>query len=331
MKRVAYTHYRSFTKAFIKGAEKVWTLNGHRAKDFDPDRLLEQMLTTQEYTGSIDRECLALELAFERNKGRVLMPEPTLCEALKRIKLTPVEGDAWQWPFQYSMISIPAKLKFGGVKAEGLSVSWIDASELANPVYSDLYEHWGVDDSHFAEHFGQGKRLIVTMAGDPDGQMPTMIRYGFTTAELTEFINSQAVKDASFQNRKIRQGSEKEQAAAVEAVRFVIALGFYLASYPGSLTQGIPAYVGTKLPPTVAGKGATPVGLKSTKDFNLVTSPHVVNPHWRQLRDQRFYRGDYKNLVPGSRYTLVSGYEVNADRAAGVQVESSKNSTEPYE
>ncbi|WP_372612831.1 hypothetical protein [Halomonas sp.] len=51
----------------------------------------------------------------------------------------------------------------------------------------------------------------------------------------------------------------------------------------------------------------------------LMTAPRSVSPYWRQLRDARFYRGKWADHRPGSRYVLVSGYEVGAGKTVGVE------------
>ncbi|SDJ98358.1 hypothetical protein [Billgrantia gudaonensis] len=53
-----------------------------------------------------------------------------------------------------------------------------------------------------------------------------------------------------------------------------------------------------------------------------MTAPRSVAPYWRQLRDERFYRGQWADRPRGSRYVLVSGYEVGADRTLGVREDS---------
>ncbi|WP_444679109.1 hypothetical protein [Halomonas sp. E19] len=49
-----------------------------------------------------------------------------------------------------------------------------------------------------------------------------------------------------------------------------------------------------------------------------MTAPRSVSPYWRQLRDERFYRGKWADHRRGSRYVLVSGYEVGAAKTVGV-------------
>lgn len=318
-KRTTYTHYTSFTRALLKSAEKVSRLAGNPSNSFNSREYLLKMLTSPEFDGSIDLECIALEHAFERNAGKILLPEPELVETLTNIRLSPVEGLAWNWPYKYSMISLPSKLKFAGVKAEGIMVSWLDASEVASGVYIELYKHHGIKGKVLNPKNLSGRVLVVTMRGESDNIMPSMIRYAFTEAELTRYINDQAMKDASRINEQsIRPISEGEKSVFAEAMRLVLAMGFYLSAYPDALTAGVPEYVGTKLPKHHVGTNVA-VGLRSTKDFRVVTSPYGVDPHWRQLRDERYYRGDNAHLPRGSRYTLVSGYEVHGERATGVE------------
>ena len=319
MSKTAYTHYQPFTKGILKGLERSWKLAGNRPKDFDPDGAIRDMLHSPRFSGSIDMEIMALEYAFQHHEGRVLIPHADLCHTLYNTKMTPVTGESWHWPFTHSTVSVPTSLKFASRKAEALMVTWIDSSEIAQRVYPEFLKHWRVDLPLNADRLSQGKLLLIAFRGDPEPIMPSMMRYGFTVDELTTFINEQAVKDATTATGALRQGSEAEREAAMEAVRFVISLGFYMASYPGTLVDGVPDYVGTKLPKDMKGRENAAVGMFRSHELNTSLTPYSVAPFWRQLRHEKYYQGDYMHLPRGARYTLVSGYDVNKDRAVAVE------------
>lgn len=102
--------------------------------------------------------------------------------------------------------------------------------------------------------------------------------------------------------------------------RYVLSLGMYLSAYPKSLTQGVPAWMKNKHPKD-QGRGVDAVSY-SRHDAALqaaMTSPRTVAPHWRQLRHSRYYQKQFSHRAPGSRYVLVSGYDVGNDVTVGVE------------
>ncbi|MGM0985316.1 MAG: hypothetical protein ACQEXG_18170, partial [Pseudomonadota bacterium] len=105
-----------------------------------------------------------------------------------------------------------------------------------------------------------------------------------------------------------------------EVMRYVLSLGMYLSAYPQALSSGVPGWMKNKHPEGRKGVPFAHIGYdREDRELQVaMTAPHSVSPYWRQLRDERFYRGKWADHRPGSRYVLVSGYEVGAGKTVGV-------------
>jgi hypothetical protein len=88
-----------------------------------------------------------------------------------------------------------------------------------------------------------------------------------------------------------------------------------------SLSSGVPGWMKNKHPEGQKGVPFLQIGYdREDRELKLaMTAPRTVSPYWRQLRDERFYRGKWADHRRGSRYVLVSGYEVWAGKTMGVE------------
>lgn len=111
------------------------------------------------------------------------------------------------------------------------------------------------------------------------------------------------------------------QPLADDVVRYVLSLGMYLSACPEALSSGVPEWMKNKHPEGRKGRPFAHIGYdRQDRELSLaMAAPRSVSPYWRQLRDARFYRGKWADHRPGSRYVLVSGYEVGADKTVGVE------------
>jgi len=106
-----------------------------------------------------------------------------------------------------------------------------------------------------------------------------------------------------------------------EELRYVLSQDMYLSAYPEAQSSGVPAWMKNKHTEGNKGVPFAQVGVnREDRELSLaMTAPRSVSPYWRQLRDERFYRGRWTDHRRGSRYVLVSGYEVAAGKTVGVE------------
>lgn len=313
-----YQHYPSFTRRYVRS---ILHMTGQPKKAKHEAELLRRIAHSRDTMSAINGEVLMLEW-FQRRQGHVIVPEPSLALWLQQTKLSRVEGEAWSWPYEFSTISVPTAQRFAGHPVEGVLVAWID-SERQPERFAEFMGAHGCPDLFEMPHVG-GQWLIVAIHNPLDKQPkidPSILRIAFRPDQITDFINREAINETEYGARKL----ESEETTILNAVlRWVLSLGMYLSAYPEALTSGVPEWMKNKHPDGRHGVAMAKVGYDSAdRELHLaMLSPRSVAPHWRQLRDSRFYQGKWAQQPRGSRYVLVSGYEVSGHRTAGVRDET---------
>ena len=318
-----YRHYPSYTRRYIRS---LLSLSGQPKKAKHEEEMLRRVVHSPRVMSAINGEILMLEW-HQRREGHVLVPEPTLASWVQETKLSRVEGEAWRWPYEFSTISVPTSQRFAGYPVEGALVAWIDSGRQPER-FADFMSAHGSQARFEMPNVG-GQWLIVAIHNPLDqqpGTDPSILRGAFRPDQITDFINREVIRETEYGARTM----EGEESAVLNAVvRWVLSLGMYLSAYPQSLTPGLPAWMKNKHPEGRHGVPMVKVGYDSAdRELALaMRSPHSVPPHWRQLRHERYYQGRWAEQPKGTRYVLVSGYEVGADRTTGVDHSGETSST----
>jgi len=315
MSQSTYRHYPSFTRRYVRSVMKMM---GLPKKPKVEAEVFASMLQDQELALSINGEVLMLEWHHAR-EGRVVVPEPTLSQWLQAVKLSQVQGDAWSWPWAFSTLSFPTSQTFHGHPVDGALVAWVDSTTLPCRYEAFLRAH---GNPHGVDMEGLGEPWLIVAIHNPlDSQPslnPTMLRGAFKPSQITDFINREAIDHAGGRAQPL---ADEEGMILREVVRYVLSLGMYLSAYPEAQSSGVPTWMKNKHPEGKKGMPFAQVGVdRKDRELTLaMTAPRSVSPYWRQLRDARFYRGKWADHRPGSRYVLVSGYEVGASKTVGVE------------
>lgn len=315
MSQTAYHHYPSFTRRYIRSVMKTL---GLPKKGKAEAEIFDHIMHDEQVMHSINGELLMLEWHHTK-EGKVIIPAPALSPWLQTVQLSRVQGDAWSWPWEFSTLSFPTSQSFYGHAVEGAMVAWVDSSTLPDRYEAFLSAH---GNPHGVDMEGLGESWLIVAIHNPlDTQVslnPTMLRGAFKPSQITSFINREAIEYAGGR----AQALDDEEGMILRAVvRYVLSLGMYLSAYPEALSSGVPAWMKNKHPEARRGVPFSQIGIdREDRELTLaMSSPHAVSPYWRQLRDERYYRGKWTEHRRGSRYVLVSGYEVGADKTVGVE------------
>lgn len=315
MSQSTYRHYPSFTRRYVRSVMKMM---GLPKKPRVEAEVFASMMQDQELALSINGEVLMLEWHHAR-EGRVVVPEPTLSQWLQTVKLSQVQGDAWSWPWEFCTLSFPTSQTFHGHPVDGALVAWVDSTRLPSRYETFLHANGNL---HGVDMEGLGEPWLIVAIHNPlDTQPslnPTMLRGAFKPSQVTDFINREAIDHAGGRAQPL---ADEEGMILREVVRYVLSLGMYLSAYPEAQSSGVLAWMKNKHPEGKKGVPFSQVGVdREDRELSLaMTAPRSVSPYWRQLRDARFYRGKWADHRPGSRYVLVSGYEVGAGKTVGVE------------
>ncbi|MBS9402533.1 hypothetical protein KG088_02735 [Halomonas sp. TRM85114] len=280
--------------------------------------IFAEMVHDEQVVHSINGELLMLEWHHGR-EGKVVVPESSLSEWLQTVQLSRVKGDAWSWPWAFSTLSFPSRQTFHGHALDGALVAWVDSTTLPGRYEAFLRAH---DNPHGVDMMGLGDPWLIVAIHNPLGTQPslnpTMLRGAFKPSQITDFINREAIEYPGGRSTPL---ADEEGMILRAVVRYVLSLGMYLSAYPEALSSGVPAWMKNKHPEGKRGVPFAHIGYdREDRKLNLaMTAPRSVSPCWRQLRDERFYRGKWADRRRGSLYVLVSGYEVGAGKTVGVE------------
>lgn len=318
MKRSAYSHYSVFTKRFAKFSRRqLGVPKGQEAE------IIRSLTEEPDFAKSLDARVMILE--HQLRHGTVLVPEPSLSQGLSRIKLERVEGEAWTWPFEFSLVSVPTTQTFAGQPSRGIMVAWVDRHDLQNRYWPEFLEAYS-SNAGAASLDLEGKLLTITVPAEPaqDGELagfPTVLHTAMDAEDISRFINAEALSENHDDSALSAELSPSERDYLRDVIRYLLSMGMYLSAYPEALKPGVPEYMRNKHP--ITREKATPrfasIAADEGKAFTeALSAPRHVPSHWRQLRHERFYQGRHSHLPRGTRYVLVSGYSTGKERTMGV-------------
>jgi hypothetical protein len=216
-------------------------------------------------------------------------------------------------PFKSFMICLPAEYEVFGERPSGILVNSFDSqsewSRDVNKFYrgvfpeSDQVGHDGND--------GWGKGITITYK-DRCGKKGASLRLHDKDLDLA--INSNSFSEflcAYGDNGGVDTGfTQGELKIQYTLFKLVLSLSMYIKAKPEALADGFPANGGFSLserfPEPVRG---------STVNLSTKHNPPPEEHHrgWfiRQLVAECYYRGEYKDLEPGSRMVFVDETTVN--------------------
>lgn len=177
-----------------------------------------------------------------------------------------------------------------------------------------------------------GLLSIVFLDRDAKGARSRSIIYGEDLPELLKAKDSEDFRGAMVRLGILRDPDamdQKEASLQFYALRLVASLGVYhLATGGKRLKPGYPTPIAPKMDGKRPEQIVAPLTLSSSLPHDdapsLDKQSHFRTWHFRQLRDQRFYRGEFENSAPGSRYVFVSESVVGMDVTPHTQKELSR-------
>lgn len=268
---------------------------------------------------SLDFMIMAEELFWQRQGANVIFPESeVVLDNFSRAKFSLESSEGFDLPYSSFMIALPNNYKFMGTRLPALLVSfypYYDAGELIINPFHDWLKMRRPDEI-LSEDVPQGSRAIAISYCDPISQNMGYARMLVAEHKIPALLKADNLETfASIMGNYqqvlgVMNLKEEDLDIQFKAIKLVAALGVYhLATEGQRLKQGFP---GQALPrmnhrnPDLQMRMNT---LSSSIPAQLQkASPeaHYRTWHIRQLRDERFYKGEYENAPKGSRFVFVS-------------------------
>lgn len=267
---------------------------------------------------SLDFLIWSEELFCEKQGNHAIFPESSVVlDNLLRAKYQMDSPEGFTLPYESFFVAIPHGYSFDGVHLESFMVTMVpyQTSELYTTV--PFCEAMGIKapDSYVHEHSRPDAYSIAITYRDP------VTRAGYIrTLQIDENLPKILKCQSAMEFRDVL-GDYDSKIGVIDlnkdelevqflAVKLVAALGVYHMATGGSrLSDGFPG----KQEPRINNRDKTQrlyfSTLKNSTRFDDAPVPKEAfyrTWYFRQLRDERFYRGEHEKTPRGSRYSFVS-------------------------
>jgi hypothetical protein len=241
------------------------------------------------------------------NNPVCLLPESK--ELIQQIQMSNFEGqiDELKYPYKIFTIAIPKNVQFNGQKIEGLLVTALTATQK-NVIAADFSKKFLNDrklligDPSTGNLTGEQVQFNVTYM-DPSNNK-AYITTNIDGSMLSSVMNSKTIEDFSIattnsDNTTLSDSlNDQEKATQFALLKFVVGFIIYLSAHDKDCVKDIES-----IKMNGATKGTLPVQVETIRHFK---SRGNSAPHYRNLRHERFYQGDYEQWKPGTRWIPVN-------------------------
>lgn len=272
---------------------------------------------------------LCEEFKFRRQGSQVIFPESSvILDNLIRAKYSVETLDGFNLPFESFMLAIPKGYTHNGYPVPGLLVTVIQFHSIQNELLNPLLDEYDVPRSTFRLTDNSVSDMLSIVYTDPGSSekcrvyvslkdIPAVLQTR-SPSEYRDFMVSMGfLADKS-------QLSDHSSAIEFNAFKLILALGVYHTATRGDkLRSGFPAGDAPRLDGWKPGRDLSPLTLSScippSADGTIVKDAYYRTWFFRQLRAERYYKGEYSHYAPGTRYSFVSETVVGMDVTAHTQ------------
>lgn len=305
---------------------------GRDAKALSDQAVLQRFARrSPDLTGDHAFYIMAEELHLKNQGSQVIFPDTGLVlDNLLKAKFSMETHEGFNLPYRSFLLAMPRGYKFNGLQLPSLLVTWVPGRDFSSDVLAPFLKQLGVVEgkTRYEDLPDMGLLSIVFLDRDAKGARSRSVIYGEDLPHLLGAKNPD-----QFHSQMVRLGILKDSDAmdAAEAatqfysMRLVASLGVYhLATEGKHLKPGFPSSQAPRMDGRRADQPVEPLTLTSRINFDDAADKqaHFRSWHFRQLRDERYYRGEYRDHPQGSRYVFVSEAVIGLDATPNTQVEA---------
>jgi hypothetical protein len=315
VKKSLYELYPRVTDFMVNQLKKVMPKEVGKT---DADVVREVMRQMPMLMNSLDFLIMTEELYWIKNGGEVIFPESeAVLNNCFKAKFSLSTSQGFELPFGSFMLAMPNGYTFMGTKLPALMVNFYDYHNSIDEIIYPFCDWAKINrPSHVAkEDVPQGSRAISISYRDPETNAG-YVRLLVGEEKIPALLGADNIQTFSrimgrFNNMiGVLELSPDDLEIQFKSIKLVAALGVYhLATNGDRLKQGFP---GQSMPRMNFKNPDLRMNL-NTLSSKLPTQLEKSSPdahyrtwHIRQLRDERFYKGEHENEMPGSRFVFVS-------------------------
>lgn len=195
-------------------------------------------------------------------------------------------------------IAIPKSTKFNNQSIQGLFVTYLTPDEK-NRLIDEFNRDYGTG-VHGEQTGKTSKQLTITYA-DPAGKGRMVLNVDLWKLEwilssetIEEFNELTGINTDSVINYEL---STEEQKTQFQILKFVVSFIVYMSAYDECISEVHDVRM------SGSDKHTNSVSVKTIKSFY---EKGGIKPHYRNLRDDRFYQGKWSDWEKGSRWIPVN-------------------------
>ena len=226
-------------------------------------------------------------------------------------------------PFESFRLALPkGTTSPAGHPLPGIQVTWIEYEAIVPQVLESFFRYVNLanmPDISNIEHQPGERALVVNMLlnhSTLESMHTVMLESRLPDILAAETVEEFHARLGSFSDGALQFAalSPDEQEQQYAAIRLVCALGVFNAATEGQFLK--PGFPGGQAPRTIGG------ALSPRMDHHTLAMPaleraspeeHYRAAHYRQLRHERYYQGDYATWPRGSRWAYVRDTWVRRD------------------
>lgn len=330
-KKAAYELYPLLTQKIVSLERDL--IPGREGKVL-PERSVLQRFARRnpDITGDHAFYIMAEELHLKAHGSQVVFPDSAhVLDNLLRARFSMETHEGFDLPYRSFLLAMPRGYSFDGLQLPSLMVTWVPGRDFSSDVLAPFLKLLGVAEgkTRYSDLPDMGLLSIVFLDRDSKGARSRSVIYG---EDLPHLLAAKTPQE--FHGQMVRLGILRDSDAmdAVEAatqfytMRLIASLGVYhLATEGKHLRPGYPSSQAPRMDGRRPEQAVEPLTLTSrfsAEDAPVEKQAHFRSWHFRQLRDERYYRGDYKDHPQGSRYVFVSEAVIGLDATPNTQVEA---------
>lgn len=306
-------------------------LSGKGSKASETDIVREFSSINPSFARSLDCAILAEEHYWREKSRQVIVPESKeVLDLLYKAKYDIETVSALSLPASSFILAMPPGIEIAGLPLTGCLVTWMPMLAYSEEVFYPLDRKLGYDlqrcpprDTHNHDQNLLSLCFIDPSTAHKNGKQTTFARNRFFIAaeKIPALLRAESPEEfyrisGKYENSNMRWVSDSETHDILMQqyfMKIVMALAvYYSATEHSCVVEGLPSgKVDLKHLPNVRIKSSSLIrkhGRKASKAQQRKEgrTPHVRSWHFRQLRDERYYKGKYAGDPVGSRVVFVS-------------------------
>jgi hypothetical protein len=216
-----------------------------------------------------------------KDEWKYLAIDRETLQHIEATRLSRVEGSALHFPHKHYCLGIPKNID---PMLRGVVFHWIDGAEWANEIKVN-------------PDFLDEKQLVVYADCTNENGTPFVLREAITERNINDMISDDFMgKNISIEAWPV---DDHEKQLMLRLCKLIIKLGLIMSIEEAKLLP----VVQKDLPKKVKTGQRLQLNLTSESKGR---SGHFVSGHIRQLRDPKYYNGNWESYPIGTRYSYVS-------------------------